>query len=203
MTFVQEQTPRPSNEEIFIPFTPDLLNELQLNLSHKDQIISQLAEKVQQMEVKLLSNSKPTKETSNESKKAPRKSSDKSNSNCRTSAKKSKRNSQNKSTNRKQLDTMHCESRARKNPLQMLQVDHPTGFEHTKKSFYMHIKLLWDLMIKGSVPVAPDPNHLQQFYQCFSKSSQIESAIDSDGPTLIPIHAIKTLRESQEQCTNI
>ncbi|MBW0555840.1 hypothetical protein O181_095555 [Austropuccinia psidii MF-1] len=87
MTFFPEQTPRPSNEEIVIPFTPDLLNELQLNLSHKDQIISQLAKNVQQMEVKLLRNSKLTQENSNESKKAPRKSTDKSNSNCRTSSK--------------------------------------------------------------------------------------------------------------------
>ncbi|MBW0501159.1 hypothetical protein O181_040874 [Austropuccinia psidii MF-1] len=132
MSFVPEQTPRPSNEDIVIPFTPDLLNELQHNLSHKDQIISQLAEKVQQMEVKLLSNSKPTQETSNKSKKAPRKSTDKSNANCRMSTKKSKRNLQNKSTNCQQLDKMNCESRARKNSLQMLQVDHPTGFENTK-----------------------------------------------------------------------
>ncbi|MBW0529866.1 hypothetical protein O181_069581 [Austropuccinia psidii MF-1] len=132
MSFVPEQTPRPSNEEIVIPFMPDLLNELQHNLSHKDQIISQLSKKVQQMEVKLLSNSKPTQETSNKSKKAPRKSPDKSNSNCRTSAKKSKRNSQNKSANCQQLDKIHCESRTRKNLLHMLQVDNPTGFEHTK-----------------------------------------------------------------------
>ncbi|MBW0541857.1 hypothetical protein O181_081572 [Austropuccinia psidii MF-1] len=128
MSFVPEQTPRHSNEEIVIPFMPDLLNELKNNLSHKDQIISQLAKKVQQMEVKLLRNSKPTQETSNKSKKAPHKSTDKSNANCRTSAKKSKRNSQNKSPNCQQLDKMHCESRTRKNPLQMLQVDHPTGF---------------------------------------------------------------------------
>ncbi|MBW0529597.1 hypothetical protein O181_069312 [Austropuccinia psidii MF-1] len=132
MNFVPEQTPRPSNEDVVIPFMPDLLNELQYNLSYKDQIISQLAEKAQQMEVKLLSNSKPTQETSKETKKAPHKSTDKSNSNYRTSSKKSKRNSQNKSTNRQQLDKMHCESRTRKKPLQILQVDHPTGLEHTK-----------------------------------------------------------------------
>ncbi|MBW0515601.1 hypothetical protein O181_055316 [Austropuccinia psidii MF-1] len=131
MSFVPEQTPRPSNEEIVIPFTPDLLNELQHNLLHKDQIISQIAEKAQKMEVKLLSNSKPTQETSNKSKKAPHRSTDKSTSNCITSAKKSKRNSQNKSTNCQQLYKMHCESRTRKNPLQILQVDHPTGFEYT------------------------------------------------------------------------
>ncbi|MBW0521557.1 hypothetical protein O181_061272 [Austropuccinia psidii MF-1] len=196
MSFVPEQTPSPSNEDIVIPFTPDLLNELQNNLSHKDQIISHLAEKDQQMEVKLLSNSKPTQETSNKSKKAPHKSTDKSNANCRTSAKTSKRNSQKKSTTCQKLDKMHCEYRTRKNPLQMLQVDHPTGFESTKKAFHMHIKILLDLVIKGSDPIAPNPNHLQQFYQHFSNSSQIESGIDSDGPTLIPIYAIETLQEA-------
>ncbi|MBW0580193.1 hypothetical protein O181_119908 [Austropuccinia psidii MF-1] len=59
----------------------------------------------------------------------------------------------------------------------MLQVDHPTGFEHTKKSLlYAHQTSLGSYD-KRICPSSPHPNHLQQFYQRFSNSSQIESAI--------------------------
>ncbi|KNZ54729.1 hypothetical protein VP01_2872g4 [Puccinia sorghi] len=55
---------------------------------------------------------------------------------------------------------------SKKSPLQMTKQDHPQGFEHTKpnqipspqEAFYIHIKVLWGLVAKKAIPVAPPNN---------------------------------------------
>ncbi|MBW0520597.1 hypothetical protein O181_060312 [Austropuccinia psidii MF-1] len=77
----------------------------------------------------------------------------------------------------------------------MTNEDYPSGFENTKDALQTHVKLLWVLVTQHAVPIAPDPTELNEFSQCFSNSDQIEVAISNEGPSLVPVDTIKTLRE--------
>ncbi|KAA1095105.1 hypothetical protein PGT21_035590 [Puccinia graminis f. sp. tritici] len=68
----------------------------------------------------------------------------------------------------------------------MVKQDHPEGFEHTKEAFYVHIKVLWGLVKKRAVPNTPSPKQLAKFYQRFSSTEQIQSAI-TGGPNLVAL----------------
>ncbi|KNZ59894.1 hypothetical protein VP01_1649g7 [Puccinia sorghi] len=68
----------------------------------------------------------------------------------------------------------------------MVKQDHLEGFEHTKEAFYVHVKVLWGLISKGSIPMAPSEQQLRSFYQRFRNTDKIESAIEK-GPNLAAI----------------
>ncbi|MBW0590134.1 hypothetical protein O181_129849, partial [Austropuccinia psidii MF-1] len=59
--------------------------------------------------------------------------------------------------------------------------------------------LLWGLLEKGKVPAPPKPEQLKEFYQRFSNADQIETAIENNGPALVPIDTIETLGKAQEK----
>ncbi|MBW0568662.1 hypothetical protein O181_108377 [Austropuccinia psidii MF-1] len=102
--------------------------------------------------------------------------------------------------NSKKAKNLHSKAKSsEKIPIQMVKNDHPTGFEKTKDAFHSHVKLLWGLLEKGKVPEPPKPEQLKEFYQRFSNEDQIETAIEKDGPTLVPIDTIETLRKAQEK----
>ncbi|KNZ59055.1 hypothetical protein VP01_1808g2 [Puccinia sorghi] len=89
-------------------------------------------------------------------------------------------------------------SASKKSPLQMVKKDHPAGFEHTKEAFYVHIKVLWGLIKQRAVPQSPPPEQVASFYQRFSSSDEIQSAI-ARGPNMIPMETIQTLKQAKEQ----
>ncbi|KNZ53974.1 hypothetical protein VP01_3087g2 [Puccinia sorghi] len=88
---------------------------------------------------------------------------------------------------------------AKKSPLQMTKQDYLAGFEHTK---VIHIKILWGLIVKVSVPKPPSEDQLRAFYQRFQSSEEVKSAITGD-PALLAIELIKTLKEACEHHTKI
>ncbi|KAA1099778.1 hypothetical protein PGT21_020224 [Puccinia graminis f. sp. tritici] len=81
-------------------------------------------------------------------------------------------------------------SASKKSPLQMVKQDHPEGFEHTK--------VLWGLIKKRAVPNTPSPEQLATFYQRFSSTEQIQSAV-TGGPNLVALEMINTLKEAREK----
>ncbi|MBW0488481.1 hypothetical protein O181_028196, partial [Austropuccinia psidii MF-1] len=112
------------NTDCSITFTPELLLELQQNLSRKDEIISRLAEKVESMEFSLHSKEKkatPVDEPNSES----------YTNKLKTASTSSIKNKKNK--NGKNPKTLHSKAKSsKKSPIQMIKNDHPTGFEKTK-----------------------------------------------------------------------
>ncbi|KNZ46112.1 hypothetical protein VP01_7541g1, partial [Puccinia sorghi] len=84
-------------------------------------------------------------------------------------------------------------SAVKKSPLQMVKQEHPASFEHTKESFYVHIKVLWGLVKQRVVPQSPPPEQLSAFDQRFSLSDEIQSAL-AGGPNMIPMDTIQTLK---------
>ncbi|KNZ52111.1 hypothetical protein VP01_3691g3, partial [Puccinia sorghi] len=69
------------------------------------------------------------------------------------------------------------------------------------EAFYVHIKVLWGLVTKGSIPT-PSDEQLQAFYQRFCNSDEIESAV-TRGPSLISTDLIQTLKKSRECRTKV
>ncbi|MBW0489134.1 hypothetical protein O181_028849 [Austropuccinia psidii MF-1] len=179
------------NTDHSIAFTPKLLLELQQNLSQKDEIISCLAEKVESMEFSLHRKEKkatPVDEPNSES----------YTNKLKTASTSSIKNKKNK--NSQKVKNLHSKAKSSKKiPIQMVKNDHPTGFEKTKDAFYSHVKLLWGLLEKGKLPEPPKLEQLKEFYQRFSNADQIETAIEYDGPTLVPIDTTEILRKAQEK----
>ncbi|MBW0557526.1 hypothetical protein O181_097241 [Austropuccinia psidii MF-1] len=79
----------------------------------------------------------------------------------------------------------------------MVGNDYPVGYEHTKDVFLIHIKFLWGLIEKNAVPSAPDPSQLNKFYQHFSTPDQIKSALENNGPALVPVDTVQTLHNAR------
>ncbi|MBW0505627.1 hypothetical protein O181_045342 [Austropuccinia psidii MF-1] len=103
----------------------------------------------------------------------------------KTASTSSMKNTKNK--NSKKAKNLHSKAKSSKKiTIQMVNNDHPTEFEKTKDAFYSHLKLLWGLLEKRKVPAPPKPEQLKEFYQRFSNADQIETAIENDGPTLLP-----------------
>ncbi|MBW0496716.1 hypothetical protein O181_036431 [Austropuccinia psidii MF-1] len=170
-------TPEPQsnkNTDHSITLTPELLLELQQNLSQKDEIISCLSKKVESMEFSLHRKEKkvtPVDETKSESYENKLKT-------ALTSSIKNKKNK-----NSKKAKNLHSKAKSSKeSPIQMVKNDHPTGFEK-----------------KNMVPAPPKPEQLKEFYQRFSNADQIETAIENDGPILVPIDTIETVRKAREK----
>ncbi|MBW0570972.1 hypothetical protein O181_110687 [Austropuccinia psidii MF-1] len=55
--------------------------------------------------------------------------------------------------------------------------DFPPDFIGLRDAFYQYIKILWNIKKQDSVPKAPSQGILVQFYQRFSSSSNIDSAL--------------------------
>ncbi|MBW0494962.1 hypothetical protein O181_034677 [Austropuccinia psidii MF-1] len=53
------------------------------------------------------------------------------------------------------------------NPYQLIIANTPPYFQYTKDSFYIHIKVLWDMVHEHSVPIAPKISMLKEFSNCF------------------------------------
>ncbi|MBW0477426.1 hypothetical protein O181_017141 [Austropuccinia psidii MF-1] len=85
----------------------------------------------------------------------------------------------------------------------MVRNDYPAGYEHTKDAFYIHIKFLWGLIEKNTVPSAPNPSQLNEFYQCFSTPDQLESALANNGPALVPVNTVPTLCNACQKHTKV
>ncbi|MBW0501550.1 hypothetical protein O181_041265 [Austropuccinia psidii MF-1] len=85
----------------------------------------------------------------------------------------------------------------------MVGNDYPAGYEHTKDVFHIHIKLLWGLIEKNTVPSAPDPSQLNEFYQHFSTPDQIKSALANNRPALVPVDTVQTLRNFLQKRTKV
>ncbi|MBW0522040.1 hypothetical protein O181_061755 [Austropuccinia psidii MF-1] len=64
-------------------------------------------------------------------------------------------------------------------------MDSPPDFKGVKDTFYIHIKALWDLKEKGSIPVPPTQNALANFYCRFSNINQLDEVVqDCSGVNL-------------------
>ncbi|PLW47669.1 hypothetical protein PCASD_04050 [Puccinia coronata f. sp. avenae] len=76
----------------------------------------------------------------------------------------------------------------RKNVNQMLEFDVPETFLKTR--------ILWGLLEENSVPSAPDPSTLQEFYERFRDAEELQSAAnDIRAPKLVPKSQIVTLKD--------
>jgi hypothetical protein len=61
---------------------------------------------------------------------------------------------------------------------------------------HVHIKILWGLLEENSVPSAPDPSTLQEFYERFRDAEELQSAAnDIRAPKLVPKSQIVTLED--------
>ncbi|MBW0496428.1 hypothetical protein O181_036143 [Austropuccinia psidii MF-1] len=69
----------------------------------------------------------------------------------------------------------------KRNPLQMQEMDSPPYFKGVKDTLYIHIKALWDLKEKGSIPIPPTQNALANFYHRFSNINQLDEVAQDCG----------------------
>ncbi|MBW0523890.1 hypothetical protein O181_063605 [Austropuccinia psidii MF-1] len=72
-------------------------------------------------------------------------------------------------------------TKRKKNNLQMCGDDFPSQFKAVKDVFYLHIKSLWDIKEKDSIPTLPTEDDLVSFYRKFSNAEQIERAVQDSG----------------------
>ncbi|MBW0524320.1 hypothetical protein O181_064035 [Austropuccinia psidii MF-1] len=73
----------------------------------------------------------------------------------------------------------------------------PEDFKYTKEALFDHIKLLWGMVKKGSIPPAVDHSLLTEFYQSFSTTNQIKNvASNKQRTTLIKHDEFQTLRDA-------
>ncbi|MBW0477105.1 hypothetical protein O181_016820 [Austropuccinia psidii MF-1] len=66
---------------------------------------------------------------------------------------------------------------AKHHPLQLQGQDFPPHFKGVKDRFFKHIKMLWDIKEKDSLPSLPTQSALSNFYCKFSNVQQIEGVI--------------------------
>ncbi|MBW0475619.1 hypothetical protein O181_015334 [Austropuccinia psidii MF-1] len=189
---------------------PMIVTELQNSVLHKDEVISQLLNRVQAMELQIQNHTSTKKKahskkgtsTRNTSYHFSKNQGEKEHSQFQSPKSRSFSLDQ-KAKIRKIVRKKNSDSSSRKSPLQMVGNDYPAGYEHTKDAFYIHIKLLWGLIEKNAVPSAPDPSQLNEFYQRFSTPDQIESALANNGPALVPVDTVQTLRNARQKRTKV
>ncbi|KAA1102371.1 hypothetical protein PGTUg99_030731 [Puccinia graminis f. sp. tritici] len=183
-----------------------MLAQLQAGLAQRDQLIAQLLEKVSAIELQTKatnegSNKVPTNSgkpqtksgaTQKKSKKAgKKKAQDPPAAKPQASSKPPTNLGSSKKTPVKQrARSATPASASKKSPLQMVKQDHPAGFEMTKA-----IK-------KRAVPSTPSADQVSSFYQRFSSTDQINSAI-KQGPRLVALDTIQTLKEARQERTKL
>ncbi|MBW0549856.1 hypothetical protein O181_089571 [Austropuccinia psidii MF-1] len=115
------------NTDHSITFTPELLLDLQQNLSQKDEIISLLAEKVESMEFSLRTKEKKATPV------------DEPNSESYTNKLKTASTSSIKNKKNKKAKHLHSKAKSsKKSPIQMVKNNHHTGFEKTKVIVFLY-----------------------------------------------------------------
>ncbi|MBW0474923.1 hypothetical protein O181_014638 [Austropuccinia psidii MF-1] len=81
------------------------------------------------------------------------------------------------------------------NPYQLVIANTPPDFQYTKDSFYIHIKVLWDMVHEHSVPIAPKISTLKEFSNRFKNAEEIKKMAESDtGVPLIAQSEVLTLK---------
>ncbi|MBW0460606.1 hypothetical protein O181_000321 [Austropuccinia psidii MF-1] len=70
---------------------------------------------------------------------------------------------------------------AKRHPLQLQGKDFPPDFKGVKDVFFKHIKMLWDIKEKDSLPSPPTQSALANFYRKFSNVQQLEGVIKDCG----------------------
>ncbi|EGG00758.1 uncharacterized protein MELLADRAFT_67596 [Melampsora larici-populina 98AG31] len=89
-------------------------------------------------------------------------------------------------------------SPVKRDPNQLDTLEVPEGFQKTKDCFYAFIRILWNMMEKGSIPVVPDPERLAEFNARFTEAAQITEVADSSTEQdLIPHNEIVTLADAR------
>ncbi|KAA1112136.1 hypothetical protein PGTUg99_007199 [Puccinia graminis f. sp. tritici] len=183
-----------------------MVSELRAGLAERDQIITQLLARVEAMEVQ-------SKKSTQQSDSAPTSTAPKKSASKKKASKApaqapqvtvtppARKQAINPPSSQKTPVKQRAKSAtpvsSKKSPLQMTKQDHPEGFEYTKAAFYVHIKVLWGLIAKGSIPSPPSDNEVRAFYQRFRSTKEIDSAIKS-GLTLLAFDAIDTLKKARE-----
>ncbi|MBW0592937.1 hypothetical protein O181_132652, partial [Austropuccinia psidii MF-1] len=69
----------------------------------------------------------------------------------------------------------------KRDPLQLQEKELPPDFKGVKEALFKHIRMLWDIHKKHSLPAPPTQTDLADFYRKFSNSKQIEEAIQKAG----------------------
>ncbi|PLW46368.1 hypothetical protein PCASD_05466 [Puccinia coronata f. sp. avenae] len=77
-------------------------------------------------------------------------------------------------------------SSPRRHPQQMQTGNVPKEFNSTKNTLFVHIKILWGLLTQDAVPRTPELQNLQEFYNRFSNSDEVDRAAKvASSPALI------------------
>jgi hypothetical protein len=62
--------------------------------------------------------------------------------------------------------------------------------------FYVHIKLIWNLIEQKTIPRPPHPDNLREFNSCFANAKDIERmAKDTLSAALIPANEVVTFKD--------
>ncbi|MBW0556915.1 hypothetical protein O181_096630 [Austropuccinia psidii MF-1] len=69
----------------------------------------------------------------------------------------------------------------KRDPLQLQGKELPPDFKGVKEALFKHIRMLWDIREKHSLPDPPTQTDLADFYRKFSNSKQIKEAIQEAG----------------------
>ncbi|MBW0515845.1 hypothetical protein O181_055560 [Austropuccinia psidii MF-1] len=171
------------------------INELKTQLQHRDQEVESLLAQVMNLQVQFRQSAKPSK---NSKGKSSKKTTKVNNSPATPSANRKKTNqgsSKNKSKSLSQKRALTPSENTKKRPNQLSMNDIPEGFKPTKNAFFAHIRIMWGLIYEKSVPVAPDPTLLKEFYNRFDDVEEIQEVTNSSTSIkLIPETDVITLR---------
>ncbi|MBW0586518.1 hypothetical protein O181_126233 [Austropuccinia psidii MF-1] len=178
------------------------ISNLKNAISSRDDMLSELLLKVGTLQVE-----QHTPATASSSRKTPKKRSEKGksttfNKSLQTPTKPPKSSSKSKGhcnmrtpSNQPNPKANQSKPLSKRSPHQLLLLETPEGFLKTKEAFFTHIKILWGLTDENSIPQAPDPALLQEFYQRFSHNSELESvASNASAASLINPQEIITLK---------
>ncbi|MBW0504895.1 hypothetical protein O181_044610 [Austropuccinia psidii MF-1] len=161
------------------------LSNLEHMISSRDELISTLMKKVELLEHKSGADTQKKTLKTGKSKQHTIKHSNS------TPAKKAKNTP--RTSNSQKIPTPPM----KRSPLQMLMCEVPDDFIHTKEALYAHIKILWGMLEKNTLPPAPDRSLLKEFYGRFSTNEQVLNVATSNtGANLIGEKEVKTLRDA-------
>ncbi|MBW0470531.1 hypothetical protein O181_010246 [Austropuccinia psidii MF-1] len=92
----------------------------------------------------------------------------------------------------------------RHSPLQLISPDFPPAFKGVKASLFAHIKALWGICEKHTIPKPPPEEALIQFYQRFSDEADITKAVqDSSSLKLVNNQDVITLAKDKLRKRNL
>ncbi|MBW0487262.1 hypothetical protein O181_026977 [Austropuccinia psidii MF-1] len=185
----------------------EYINNLKTKLDERDKDVEALMQKVLSLQVESSKTTEPSSKNQQGTsyKKKTNIKHKSSSTKSKGKAPKSQNSSKNKSHSgsQKTRSAQSGKKKTQTRPNQLIMMNIPESFKPTKSAFFTHIRIIWGLIYQKSVPIAPDPSLLKEFYNRFDHVDEIHQVTNSTTAIyLIPEANIITLRGTKPEPTD-